>query len=532
MICATVSVVTILSRLATLRSWSALAAVSWVGFACWLLTADSGARATNIVVNVVETLVPLIAGVICMRAGRVVSVGRATWRLGGAGVFAWGLGQAVWSWYEVVLRQEVPFPSLADIGYLTFPVLASLGIAVYHTRGRPQRRSVAAGVDGALLAASLCAISWFALLQGLVESGSPTAFDFWLLVAYPVGDVILLTMALHTVAKLRVAPTSLLLLCLGLAVMAVADSAFVWLVESGSFTTGGWVDLAWISAFALIGGAGWQAHHEWDIDEAMVDVTRFSLMLPYIPFAVGIVVIAGRVGIDTLGRSEGAFAGLLTLLVLIRQYLALADNQALLASLRAREGELQHLALHDPLTGLANRTLLADRLEHAGTARGAPTGASLLLIDLDNFKAVNDRYGHAAGDQLLVTAANRLTQCVRAHDTVARLGGDEFAVLLAPPSDSAETVARRILASLSAPILLDGGRVQLSASVGIGDVLLQDHDAEGSSRAMRRADIAMYAAKAAGRNRWRRYTPDGADVATSAAAAPTRQPLEASDTGR
>lgn len=109
---------------------------------------------------------------------------------------------------------------------------------------------------------------------------------------------------------------------------------------------------------------------------------------------------------------------------------------------------------------------------------------------------------------LLVTVAHRLAECVRAHDTVARLGGDEFAVLLDPPSDRAETVAQRILASLSAPVLLEDGPVQLSASVGIGEVLRAGRDAEPASHALQQADLAMYAAKAAGKNRWRMYQPD------------------------
>ncbi len=491
--------------------WLGAGIATWAMFAVWLLVADPDARSTITIVDVIETLVPLVAGLVCLSAARRSVNGPTSWLLGGAGVVAWGLGQAVWTWYEVVLGVEVPFPSLADIGYLAFPVLASVGVALYHANNRSQRSSIGAALEGALLAASLFAISWFTLLQGLIESGSPSAYGFWLSLAYPIGDVILLAMVLHAVSQLRSAPASLWLLCTGLVVMAVADSAFVWMVEQGSFSTGGWVDLAWITAFAIIGVGGWRAHLETDREEATLDAPRIGLLLPYVPFALGMGVIAARGWTGQLGRIELVVAGVLIALVLARQFIALVDNQSLLSTLRAREAELHHLAMHDPLTGLANRALLANRLQHAIAQREHPdTSLGLLLVDLDDFKEVNDFHGHAAGDDLLVTVADRLRECVRAHDTVARLGGDEFAILLDPTSDNAETVAQRVLGALTAPVLMDPPGLQISASVGIGEVRTGgDGEREGqATRAMREADIAMYAAKAAGKNRWRRYGPE------------------------
>ena len=186
------------------------------------------------------------------------------------------------------------------------------------------------------------------------------------------------------------------------------------------------------------------------------------------------------------------------------------DNQVLLGSLRAREAELQHLALHDPLTGLANRTLFADRLRHAlGRSQRTDAGLGVLLVDLDDFKEVNDVHGSTTGDALLMTVADRLRECVRAEDTVARLGGDEFAILLDRQSEAADDVARRVLAALTAPVQLDGPIVQVSASVGITVTLSSAGDVEKRARdALREADIAMYAAKAAGKNRWRAFGPD------------------------
>ncbi len=165
---------------------------------------------------------------------------------------------------------------------------------------------------------------------------------------------------------------------------------------------------------------------------------------------------------------------------------------------KALEQELTHQALHDELTGLANRSLFRDRLGHAlarGT-RGRGTTA-VLFLDLDDFKAVNDRLGHAAGDRLLVTIGGRLRASTRAEDTVARLGGDEFAVIVEEDEPGAvEVAAGRILAALAAPVTLDRGEVVIRASIGIA----VGHGSEGGEELLRRADIAMYAAKARGGN--------------------------------
>jgi diguanylate cyclase (GGDEF)-like protein len=166
------------------------------------------------------------------------------------------------------------------------------------------------------------------------------------------------------------------------------------------------------------------------------------------------------------------------------------------------EEQLRHRAFYDPLTGLPNRALFLDRIGHA-VARGKRAGQELavLFVDLDRFKVVNDSLGHAAGDQLLVQVARRLRACLRDSDTVARLGGDEFTVLLEGPNAVADAVlaAQRILATLRAPIPLDGQDTYAAASIGIAggvDILESGRDL------LREADIALYRAKGAGRGRY------------------------------
>lgn len=161
---------------------------------------------------------------------------------------------------------------------------------------------------------------------------------------------------------------------------------------------------------------------------------------------------------------------------------------------------LTELAFHDALTGLANRKLLEDRLGVAHVrARRTRGSLSVLLVDLDDFKPINDRFGHDAGDALLCEVARRLCGAVRSIDTVARLGGDEF-VLLLDGSDEAEAraVSERVLAALGAPLLLEGESLRISASIG----LAHSHAGELAPNALlRAADLAMYRAKSRGRNR-------------------------------
>ena len=187
---------------------------------------------------------------------------------------------------------------------------------------------------------------------------------------------------------------------------------------------------------------------------------------------------------------------------------------------KAFEEQLRHRAFHDPLTALANRALFYDRIEHAlARTRREEGQVAILYLDLDDFKGVNDRFGHAAGDRLLVDVAQRLRACVRSVDTAARLGGDEFGVLLEAvvgPNEPVRT-GERVLAALSRPFTLDGETVGLSVSVGVA---ISDAEDRGVDELLRRADLAMYSAKRNGKRRLELY--DAASARPDLAAAPTR----------
>ena len=163
------------------------------------------------------------------------------------------------------------------------------------------------------------------------------------------------------------------------------------------------------------------------------------------------------------------------------------------------EEQLTHEAFHDPLTGLANRALFIDRVDHALARRAAPGRLAVLFMDLDDFKTINDSLGHAAGDLVLVAVAERLRGCLRPEDTVSRLGGDEFAILLedADPHLS-ERVAERMLETLRLPFEVGGKQVHLAASVGIA---FGSAETRSANDVLRNADVAMYTAKSLGKGR-------------------------------
>ncbi|QRM33532.1 bifunctional diguanylate cyclase/phosphodiesterase [Microvirga sp. VF16] len=214
-----------------------------------------------------------------------------------------------------------------------------------------------------------------------------------------------------------------------------------------------------------------------------------------------------------LNRLYWIFSGLslgLILLGLILIGLFSRHNQLLErahSDLHAVTGHLAHAARHDALTGLANRVLFHERLEtHLGRWRQEGLRFAVLCLDLDRFKSVNDTLGHEIGDALLKIVADRLRNCLRDSDTVARLGGDEFAILQEIPGglEPCMALARHIVGQLSAPYSVDGREIVIGASIGIAAV---EADIVSSDQMLKRADLALYAAKSQGRGLFCSFEP-------------------------
>jgi diguanylate cyclase (GGDEF)-like protein len=233
---------------------------------------------------------------------------------------------------------------------------------------------------------------------------------------------------------------------------------------------------------------------------------RYSL-LPYVAVIAvdGLLVYTGvHGGADRLLIITAAVV--LTGLVIVRQLVAFRENDSLLTQLGRHERQLRHDATHDALTGLANRVLFGERVEAALSIVGRRHRPTIVLVDLDDFKTVNDTLGHAAGDALLVAVAQRMRANVRGEDTVARLGGDEFAILFQEMDPAGvERVLARIAEALAMPVQVDEHLLAVRASFGIAEAAGPAADDAGDL--MRRADIAMYEAKAAGEGGFERYRP-------------------------
>jgi len=179
-----------------------------------------------------------------------------------------------------------------------------------------------------------------------------------------------------------------------------------------------------------------------------------------------------------------------------------------ISQLKAHEAELDRIAHYDPLTGTPNRRLLTDRMEQA-IARATRSGRALAVcfIDLDGFKQVNDRLGHAAGDTLLVGVAHHLQHMLRSEDTLARLGGDEFVVLLSDIATPEECmlILDRVLQAITRPVQVEGEAICVTASIGVSLYPTDNSDADAL---LRHADQAMYLAKEAGKNRYHLFDPE------------------------
>ena len=219
--------------------------------------------------------------------------------------------------------------------------------------------------------------------------------------------------------------------------------------------------------------------------------------MPYVPLISAAVVAAANLIIAVEDDTVAEFLlVVLVLLVLARQYVMLRDDLTLARTIKQREAQLHHLAFHDALTGLANRALFTDRLEHALDLAGRDRRpVSVVFLDLDGFKAVNDSFGHGVGDTLLVRVSERLRGALRAADTLARLGGDE------------SRCWPRTLAALDAPFSFDEHSIAVSASIGVATIEPGRAGAAQAADLLHRADVAMYAVKTSGKGHVRAHSP-------------------------
>jgi diguanylate cyclase (GGDEF)-like protein/PAS domain S-box-containing protein len=640
------------------RHWTRLCyvvAAVVAAFGIVLSTGAGGPDTSQAISNLGLCAAAVSAALACLfRAAAFRGRLRAGWAMVGLGVLSWGVGQACAVWLET-FTGTVPLPSQADIGYLGMILLTSAGLLILPVATQTLANRARSVLDGLMVAASLVLIAWFVIIEPLIEAGGDSAIALSVSLAYPLGDVVMVTIVVYMLAMQRRRGSTFAHLALvgaGIVAFAASDIGYAYLNLTGAYASGGVTDIGWFAGFSLLLLAAAKpvlARAAGEEQPQPVDGEGgqpFGVLLPYV--AVLAALITSVVWFARTGQSTAFVAytrSALILLIVGRQLLTLLENRNLTRNLESRvadrtaelyaseqrfhalvqhssdvvtvvgtdavvlyqsesvqrifgyrprlltgrvltslldpesasrladalrsvsgrpyattvlevtvphrrlglrqaeititnllddpnvgglvlntrdiserkelQEQLVHEAYHDALTQLANRALFRERVAEALEQRGAEDDVTVLFLDLDGFKEVNDSLGHLAGDQLLVRVAGRLTASVREGDVVARFGGDEFAVLIrsARGAGEAELVAQRIVDGLHEPFRIDTRDLHVRGSIGLaayaalagGDAA--DTRADDAEQLMRNADLAMYKAKAAGGSSFASYDP-------------------------
>jgi hypothetical protein len=323
------------ARSKPLLSTGAAAAGAWL---LWILLFPDN-PASKHVSNAGLTVMPLLAAAQCARHARALAGRlRRGWLLMGASCLAWGLGMVVWTTYESILGRDVPFPSLADVGYLATVPLAVAAVLIFPTA--PQRLAAQARtvVDGLVIGGSLLIVSWILALGPVVHGGGAGPLADTLAIAYPVGDVVIATIVLFAMARSHLGSPlgrlTLLLLCGGLLAAAVADSGFSYLALQNAYASGNRIDIGWFLAYLLVFLAARQApRHAAAWTEPPLTRQSGSIVYTVVGLAVGTTAAALLVGtVDVFVAWVGLF---LVAAIVARHVLIAADRQALEKSLQA-----------------------------------------------------------------------------------------------------------------------------------------------------------------------------------------------------
>jgi len=380
-------------------------------------------------------------------------------------------------------------------------------------RRRSPLRDRAALIDAIILATAAALLLWVYVITPTVDIGNQPWTSSAVSIAYPLGDVMLLavTARLATGGGLRGPAVRLLLV--GVLGLTGSDVAYALVRLYGTWHVGSAADLGWV-VFYVSWGAAALSPSMTELTEPVAGSRRGADRSRILPLAVAALVAPTVLMIESLesdtrdGAVIAVASALMFLLVLLRLYLAGRQTRELdnRAHTRAMLRELKYRAYRDSLTGLGNRLRFQDRAERA-LARAQDCGgvAAMLLIDLDNFKEVNDTQGHKVGDELLVAAAQRIAGAVRPGDLPFRLGGDEFAVLLSDGAteQAAVALAEQLIGVLAEPFRLSGAPVPVRASIGVAT---SPGGVGGTEEVLfRNADLALYAAKADGKGTWRLF---------------------------
>jgi diguanylate cyclase (GGDEF)-like protein len=426
---------------------------------------------------------------------------RLPWILIALGQASFVAGDLLWMYFEAI--GEEPFPSFADVLYLGgYPFIgAGLFLMIRRRLGGGDRGGL---LDAAILTTGAAVLSWTFLMRPLVADTDLDLLSLSITLAYPIGDVILIGVAMGLLTTAGARTASFALLAASLGSLVVADMIYAFQSLEGTYVSGAALDNLYLVAYVLFGASALHPSMRVLTDPHPVPVTWLGsvrLLCLAAAMLTGPALLA--VGPDATGGLAVIAVGtaLLSLLVLARLVGLVGHLARDVAQRRALEAQLSFQAFHDPLTGLTNRRRFMEATTVALAERSRPGSVAALFLDLDDFKTINDTLGHGAGDEALVAVADRVRSALRGSDLAARLGGDEFGILLRdlPDESRAIEVAERLLATLNEPLLIEDVAIEAGASIGIA---IDSPTMQTVDDLLGDADIAMYRAKAQGKGRF------------------------------
>ena len=379
---------------------------------------------------------------------------------------SWSLG-SVTATASSYLEFSALLGNISDALYLLFYPLALLGLQLLISI--QQRLTILELVDASIVGLGLSTLGAAFALQPVIPHFDGDLNQSFLAIIYPVADLVLLCFILATVVMQGFSARGLLL-SIGICVYAATDFLFLWQNLNLSYVFGSLVDYGWLLAFILIAESAWQPSSEKStkngINPILITISVFLSATLLALLAIAPDNFPHFILIPAIGTLALAF---------VRMSIALNQARSI--------GHERVLARTDDLTTLPNRRRLISEIQSFAVRRG-----SLLLLDLDGFKPVNDTYGHEVGDKVLQQVAQRFSRALPNNALLARLGGDEFGILVDGSNEAVMEIALALRGTLSYPFLIDGHEVSIGVSIGIADN-------DGAADLLQRADNAMYAAK-------------------------------------
>ena len=381
-------------------------------------------------------------------------------------LFCWAAGSIISSLTAVYLfAGNLQF--ISEFLYLLFYPCMFIAIPRLLSSNTPS--SILENIDAAIVALGVSALAAALLMQPVLPNYAGTQLETFFAIIFPVADIVLIALIVSLNPFHRVIWRNFIL-TFGIFAFAAADFVNLWLSRNGDYRFGGWTDSLWLLALFFMVEALW---HKRDENKSRV---------PTQPVLIAVAVLFSAILLSLLALKPGYFPGFIIgpaiatlFLAFIRMVVALKQAQEV--------GTERTLARTDELTGLPNRRKFMSELIEFSNTQGA-----LLLLDLNGFKPINDRYGHEIGDQLLRAVSQRFRRSLPSHSTLARLGGDEFGALISGDFESTMEAALALHASASYPFAIAGETIMIGVSVGF---VTND----GTRDMMHRADQAMYKAK-------------------------------------